>query len=72
MCEYNMKFYSETWINDGLFSLVLRNICVLIIMGMKFHYCRYRLSFGCNDKLQLGSVVASFTRARSAMVAAAA
>ncbi|KAI5405941.1 Subunit of heteropentameric Replication factor C (RF-C) [Lathyrus oleraceus] len=32
----------------------------------------YRLSFGCNDKLQLGSVVASFTRARSALVAAAA
>lgn len=31
----------------------------------------YRLSFGCNDKLQLGSVIASFTRARSAMVAAA-
>jgi len=32
---------------------------------------RYRLSFGCNDKLQLGSVIASFTRARSALVAAA-
>ncbi|KAJ4952711.1 hypothetical protein NE237_029543 [Protea cynaroides] len=31
----------------------------------------YRLSFGCNDKLQLGSLVASFTRARSSMVAAA-
>nr|KYP55130.1 Replication factor C subunit 5 [Cajanus cajan] len=31
----------------------------------------YRLSFGCNDKLQLGSVIASFTRARSALVAAA-
>ncbi|KAJ1380141.1 hypothetical protein SESBI_46273 [Sesbania bispinosa] len=30
----------------------------------------YRLSFGCNDKLQLGSVIASFTRARSALVAA--
>ncbi|RZC18250.1 replication factor C subunit 3-like [Glycine soja] len=31
----------------------------------------YRLSFGCNDKLQLGSVIASFSRARSALVAAA-
>ncbi|KAI9072790.1 hypothetical protein K1719_045232 [Acacia pycnantha] len=31
----------------------------------------YRLSFGCNDKLQLGSVIASFARARSALVAAA-
>ncbi|CAK9140698.1 unnamed protein product, partial [Ilex paraguariensis] len=31
----------------------------------------YRLSFGCNDKLQLGSLIASFTRVRSAMVAAA-
>ncbi|MED6170205.1 Subunit of heteropentameric Replication factor C (RF-C) [Stylosanthes scabra] len=31
----------------------------------------YRLSFGCNDKLQLGSVIATFTRARSALVAAA-
>ncbi|KAF6152825.1 hypothetical protein GIB67_004654 [Kingdonia uniflora] len=31
----------------------------------------YRLSFGCNDKLQLGSLIASFTRARSAIVAAA-
>ncbi|XP_042492383.1 replication factor C subunit 3 [Macadamia integrifolia] len=31
----------------------------------------YRLSFGCNDKLQLGSLIASFTRARSSMVAAA-
>ncbi|OIV97942.1 hypothetical protein TanjilG_12699 [Lupinus angustifolius] len=31
----------------------------------------YRLSFGCNDRLQLGSAIASFTRARSALVAAA-
>lgn len=31
----------------------------------------YRLTFGCNDKLQLGSVIATFTRARSALVAAA-
>lgn len=31
----------------------------------------YRLTFGCNDKLQLGSLVAAFTRARSALVAAA-
>ncbi|KAF5735496.1 replication factor C subunit 3-like [Tripterygium wilfordii] len=31
----------------------------------------YRLSFGCNDKLQLGSLIATFTRARSALVAAA-
>ncbi|KAB5568579.1 hypothetical protein DKX38_002372 [Salix brachista] len=31
----------------------------------------YRLSFGCNDKLQLGSLIASFTRTRSALVAAA-
>ncbi|KAL4569967.1 hypothetical protein LXL04_025616 [Taraxacum kok-saghyz] len=31
----------------------------------------YRLTFGCNDKLQLGSVISTFTRARSALVAAA-
>ncbi|KAK2995680.1 hypothetical protein RJ640_006140 [Escallonia rubra] len=31
----------------------------------------YRLTFGCNDKLQLGSLIATFTRARSALVAAA-
>lgn len=31
----------------------------------------YRLTFGCNDKLQLGSVIGTFTRARSALVAAA-
>ncbi|GLT47134.1 hypothetical protein SLA2020_208480 [Shorea laevis] len=31
----------------------------------------YRLSFGCNDKLQLGSLISTFTRARSALVAAA-
>ncbi|CAL5386932.1 unnamed protein product [Camellia sinensis] len=31
----------------------------------------YRLSYGCNDKLQLGSLIATFTRARSALVAAA-
>ncbi|CAH9135150.1 unnamed protein product [Cuscuta epithymum] len=31
----------------------------------------YRLSVGCKDKLQLGSLVAAFTRARSALVAAA-
>ncbi|KAJ6685383.1 REPLICATION FACTOR C / DNA polymerase III GAMMA-TAU SUBUNIT [Salix purpurea] len=31
----------------------------------------YRLSFGCNDKLQLGSLIASFTKTRSALVAAA-
>ncbi|XP_057504269.1 replication factor C subunit 5 [Actinidia eriantha] len=31
----------------------------------------YRLSFGCNDKLQLGSLIATFTRARAALVAAA-
>ncbi|KAF8008768.1 hypothetical protein BT93_K2429 [Corymbia citriodora subsp. variegata] len=30
----------------------------------------YRLSFGCNDKLQLGSLIASFTHARAALVAA--
>lgn len=31
----------------------------------------YRLSFGCNDKLQLGSLIAAFTKARSTLVAAA-
>ncbi|PON94614.1 Replication factor C subunit [Trema orientale] len=31
----------------------------------------YRLSFGCNDKLQLGSLIAAFTQARSSIVAAA-
>ncbi|KAF4372909.1 hypothetical protein G4B88_018074 [Cannabis sativa] len=31
----------------------------------------YRLTFGCNDKLQLGSLIASFTKARSSLVAAA-
>ncbi|XP_062098803.1 replication factor C subunit 5 [Humulus lupulus] len=31
----------------------------------------YRLTFGCNDKLQLGSLIASFTQARSSLVAAA-
>lgn len=31
----------------------------------------YRLTFGCSDKLQLGSVISTFTRARSALVAAA-
>ncbi|XP_074309395.1 replication factor C subunit 3 [Silene latifolia] len=31
----------------------------------------YRLSFGCNDKLQLGSLISSFTPVRSALVAAA-
>lgn len=31
----------------------------------------YRLSFGCNDKLQLGSIIGTFTSARSALVAAA-
>lgn len=31
----------------------------------------YRLSFGCNDKLQLGSLISAFAQARSAVVAAA-
>ncbi|KAL2467752.1 Replication factor C subunit 5 [Forsythia ovata] len=31
----------------------------------------YRLTFACNDKLQLGSLTAAFTRARAALVAAA-
>ncbi|XP_050365015.1 replication factor C subunit 3 [Argentina anserina] len=31
----------------------------------------YRLTFGCNDTLQLGSMIATFTKARSALVAAA-
>ncbi|KAL0314333.1 UNVERIFIED_CONTAM: Replication factor C subunit [Sesamum angustifolium] len=31
----------------------------------------YRLSLACNDKLQLGSLVAAFTRARASLVAAA-
>ncbi|MCL7051411.1 hypothetical protein MKW94_004222 [Papaver nudicaule] len=31
----------------------------------------YRLTFGCSDKLQLGALIASFTRARSALVACA-
>lgn len=32
----------------------------------------YRLSFGCSDKLQLGSLTSAFARTRSALVAAAA
>ncbi|KAF8103174.1 hypothetical protein N665_0188s0127 [Sinapis alba] len=31
----------------------------------------YRLSFGCNDKLQLGAIISTFTHARSTLVAAA-
>ncbi|KAF8092633.1 hypothetical protein N665_0407s0013 [Sinapis alba] len=31
----------------------------------------YRLSFGCNDRLQLGAIISTFTHARSALVAAA-
>nr|CAB3451234.1 unnamed protein product [Digitaria exilis] len=31
----------------------------------------YRLSFACNDKLQLGALISTFTTARVAMVAAA-
>uniref|UniRef100_A0A1J3I3Q0 Replication factor C subunit 5 n=1 Tax=Noccaea caerulescens TaxID=107243 RepID=A0A1J3I3Q0_NOCCA len=31
----------------------------------------YRLSFGCNDKLQLGAIISTFTHARSVLVAAA-
>lgn len=31
----------------------------------------YRLSFGCNDKLQLGALISTFTNARCALVAAA-
>jgi len=31
----------------------------------------YRLSFACNDKLQLGALISTFTNARTAMVAAA-
>ncbi|CAF2179576.1 unnamed protein product [Brassica rapa subsp. narinosa] len=31
----------------------------------------YRLSFGCNDKLQLGAIISTFTHARSALVASA-
>ncbi|XP_020599460.1 replication factor C subunit 3 [Phalaenopsis equestris] len=31
----------------------------------------YRLSFGCNDKLQLGALISTFTDARCAIVAAA-
>ncbi|CAM0147361.1 unnamed protein product [Urochloa decumbens] len=31
----------------------------------------YRLSFACNDKLQLGALISTFTDARTAMVAAA-
>lgn len=31
----------------------------------------YRLSFGCNDKLQLGALMSTFTNARCALVAAA-
>ncbi|EOA35291.1 hypothetical protein CARUB_v10020461mg [Capsella rubella] len=31
----------------------------------------YRLSFGCNDKLQLGAIISTFTHARSVLVGAA-
>ena len=44
------------------------------ILLLKLHFrslCRYRLSFGCNDKLQLGSLISAFAQARSAVVAAA-
>jgi hypothetical protein len=33
--------------------------------------CRYRLTFACNDKLQLGALISTFTTARTALVASA-
>lgn len=51
---------------------ILRIQCQNFSVLVAIIFChRYRLSFGCNDKLQLGSLVSTFTNARCAIVAAA-
>ncbi|XP_047326966.1 replication factor C subunit 3 [Impatiens glandulifera] len=45
------------------------NIRILLINDLAD--IEYRLTFGCNDKLQLGSLISTFARARAALVAAA-
>lgn len=54
-------------------ELIVSEVVVAFIpfIHVSISICRYRLSLGCNDKLQLGSLIASFTRARSDLVAAA-
>ncbi|XP_048604052.1 replication factor C subunit 5 isoform X2 [Brassica napus] len=43
----------------------------LAIVDIVREVTMYRLSFGCNDKLQLGAIISTFTHARSALVATA-
>ncbi|KAF7127044.1 hypothetical protein RHSIM_Rhsim11G0069700 [Rhododendron simsii] len=46
-------------------------VMFLYFASAPYEMHRYRLSFGCNDKLQLGSLISTFTQARAALVAAA-
>ncbi|KAJ0824110.1 putative DNA polymerase III, clamp loader complex, gamma/delta/delta subunit [Helianthus annuus] len=57
-------------LNDEI-DMIRRICCWISFFAIVIWLCRYRLTFGCNDKLQLGSVISTFTRARSAIVAAA-
>ncbi|KAG6526215.1 hypothetical protein ZIOFF_016197 [Zingiber officinale] len=53
-------FIVLTWGSSSCIALADTGLSVL----------RYRLSFACNDKLQLGSLISTFTNARCALVAA--
>ncbi|KAF7018150.1 hypothetical protein CFC21_031465 [Triticum aestivum] len=57
----SFKYISDTKMRKGLALIdIIREVTM------------YRLTFACNDKLQLGALISTFTTARTAMVAAAA
>ncbi|CAN1768301.1 Replication factor C subunit 5 [Linum perenne] len=58
-------------VDDNATQMASQHITEEAVQHVYLCTCRYKLSFGCNDNLQLGSLIASFTGARSALVAAA-
>lgn len=76
------KYISEIKMRKGLALVDIVREVTLFIFNIKMPAdvrvqlindladIEYRLSFGCNDKLQLGSLISTFTNARCALIAA--
>lgn len=80
----SFKYISDTKMRKGLALVDIVREVTLFVFKIKMPSdvrvklindladIEYRLSLGCNDKLQLGSLISTFTTARCALVAAAA
>ncbi|ONK66158.1 uncharacterized protein A4U43_C06F4730 [Asparagus officinalis] len=79
----SFKYISDTKMKKGLALVDIVREVTMFVFKIKMPSAvrvklindladiEYRLSFACNDKLQLGSLISTFTTARCALVAAA-